>query len=247
MCTLIAFWRSVPGNDLVIGMNRDESSMRPANPPSILEGTAVVVAPRVRQAGGTWLGGSGTGLVVALTNRRGRTSTTARSRGQLVLEALRQPSVPGIDVFLQQAVREHEYNFWNLLAASRKDLRFFRYDGESATTRGHEGLNVLTNEGGNVATDPKVQLVQGLLAKTTARSIEDVIRSLQSALRTHGSGAGGVGLCVHFQGGGTVSSTILALSNADPGENVLLYADGSPCSTPYRDYRDVIRALPSPG
>src|SRR5438445_419989 len=142
-----------------------------------------------------------------------------------------------------KAVREHEYNFWNLLAASRKDLRFFRYDGEFATSRGHEGLNVLTNEGGNVATDPKVQLVQGLLAKTTARSIEDVIRALQSALRTHASGAGAVGLCVHFQGGGTVSSTILALSNADPGENVLLYADGSPCTTPYRDYRDVIRAL----
>src|SRR3989441_11361465 len=246
MCTLIAFWRSVPGYDLVIGMNRDESAMRPADPPSIPEGTAVVEAPRARLAGGTWLGARGTGLVVALSNRRGRTSTTARSRGQLVLEALRQPSVPGVDVLLQREVREHEYNFWNLLAASRKDLRFFRYDGEFATTRGHEGLNVLTNEGGNVATDPKVQLVQGLPAKTTARSIEDVIRALQSALRTHASGADGVGLCVHFQGGGTVSSTILALSNADPGENVLLYADGSPCTTPYRDFRDVIHRLPSP-
>ena len=246
MCTLIAFWRSVLGYDLVIGMNRDESAMRPADPPSILEGTPVIVAPRDRLAGGTWLGASGSGLVVALSNRRGRTSTTARSRGQLVLEALRQPSVPGVDVLLQREVRQHEYNFWNLLAASRKDLRFFRYDGEFATTRGHEGLNVLTNEGGNVATDPKVQLVQGLLAKTTARSIEDVIRALQSALRTHASGAGGVGLCVHFQGGGTVSSTILALGNADPGENVLLYADGSPCTTPYRDYRDVVQALPNP-
>jgi len=246
MCTLIALWRSVPGYDLVIGMNRDESAMRPADPPSIIEGTPVIVAPRDRQAGGTWLGASGSGLVVALSNRRGRTSTTARSRGQLVLEALRQPSVPGVDVLLQREVRQHEYNFWNLLAASRKDLRFFRYDGEFATTRGHEGLNVLTNEGGNVATDPKVQLVQGLLAKTTARSIEDVIRALQSALRTHASGAGGVGLCVHFQGGGTVSSTVLALSNADPGENVLLYADGSPCTTPYRDYRDVVQALPNP-
>ena len=54
-------------------------------------------------------------------------------------------------------------------------------------------------------------------------------------------------ICVHAAGGGTVSSTILALSNADPGENVLLYADGQPCSTPYRDYREAIRRLPSPG
>jgi uncharacterized protein with NRDE domain len=246
MCTLIAFWRSVPGYDVVIGMNRDESATRPADPPSILEGTPVIVAPRDRQAGGTWLGAGGTGLLVALSNRRGRTSTSARSRGQLVLEALRQPSVPAVDVFLQREVREHEYNFWNLLAVSRKDLRLFRYDGEIATSRGHEGLNVLTNEGGNVATDPKVQLVQGLLAKTSSQSLEDVIRALQGALRTHASGAGGVGLCVHFPGGGTVSSTILALSDADPEENVLLYADGSPCTTPYRDYRDVIRRLPSP-
>ncbi len=246
MCTLIAFWRSVPGYDLVIGMNRDESAMRPADPPAVLDGTPAIVAPRDRQAGGTWLGASGTGLVVALSNRRGRTSTSARSRGQLVLGALRQSSVPAVDVSLQREVREHEYNFWNLIVASRKDLRFFRYEGELSMNRGHEGLNVLTNEGGNIATDPKVQLVQGLLAKTPARSVEDVIRVLQSTLRTHASGAGGVGLCIHFAGGGTVSSTILAVSNADPNENVLLYTDGPPCTTPYRDYHEVIRRLPSP-
>src|SRR5947209_12888760 len=246
MCTLIAFWRSVPRYDIVLGMNRDESSMRPADPPAVLDGTPIIVAPRDRQAGGSWLGASGTGLVVALSNRRGRTSPSARSRGQLVLDALRQPSVSGVDVILQREVREHEYNYWNLLAASRKELRFFRYEGELAMNRGHAGLNVRTNEGGNVATDPKVQFIQGLLAKTPARSIDEVIRALQDALRTHATGPGRGGLFVDFAGGGTVSSTIMALSNADPGEHVLLYADGSPCTTPYRDYREVIRRLPSP-
>src|SRR6059036_65480 len=172
-------------------MNRDESSMRPADPPAVLDGTPMIVAPRDRKAGGTWLGASGAGLVVALSNRRGRTSLIARSRGQLVLEALRQPSVSGVDVFLQREVREHEYNYWNLLAASRKELRFFRYDGELGMNRGHEGLNVLTNEGGNVATDPKVQFIQGLLAKTPARSIDAVVRALQDTLRTHASGTEG--------------------------------------------------------
>src|SRR5947199_9585630 len=186
-------------------MNRDESSMRPADPPAVLDGTPVIIAPRDRQAGGTWLGASGTGLVVALSNRRGATSPSARSRGQLVLDALRQPSISGVDVFVQREVREHEYNYWNLLAASRKDLRFFRYDGELAMNRGHEGLNVLTNEGGNVATDPKVQFIQGLLAKASLES-EEVIRALQRSLRTHTSGPGGLGLCVHGPGGGTGSS-----------------------------------------
>jgi len=245
MCTLIGIWKSVPGYDLVIGMNRDESANRAADPPSVIEGAPVIVAPRDRRAGGTWLGASGTGLVVALSNRRGRTSATARSRGQLVLDALRQENVAAVDVFLQREVREHEYNFWNLFVASRREVRFFRYDGELSTTRGHEGLNVLTNEGGNVATDPKVQLVQGLLAKVPLNS-EEVVRSLQRTLRTHAAGLGGSGLCVHGPAGGTVSSTILALSNADPGENILLYSDGPPCTTPYRDYQEVVRKLPSP-
>jgi hypothetical protein len=245
MCTLIALWRTVPGFVLVVGMNRDESKSRPADPPSALEGTPAIVAPRDRQAGGTWIGASGTGLIVALSNRRGRNSTTARSRGQLVLEALRQPSVPGVDVFLEREVRAHEYNFWNLFVASRKELRFFRYDGSLSMGRGREGLNVLTNEGGNVPTDPKVQLIQGLFAKASLDA-DAVVPALQGALRTHASGAVGIGLCVHGQGVGTVSSTILALSNADPGENVLLYADGPPGETAYRDYHDVIRRLPSP-
>jgi uncharacterized protein with NRDE domain len=245
MCTLIALWRTVPGYDLVVGMNRDESRSRPADPPSALEGTPVIVAPRDRKAGGTWIGASGTGLVVALSNRRGRNSPTARSRGQLVLEALRQPSVPAVDIFLRSQVRENEYNFWNLFVASRKEMRFFRYDGEISMSRGRDGLNVLTNEGGNVTTDPKVQLIQGLLAKV-APDVDEVSHALQRALRTHASGAGGVGLCLHASGVGTVSSTILALSNLDPGENRLLYADGAPCTTPYRDYGDVIRRLPIP-
>ena len=244
MCTLIGFWRSVPGYDLVIGMNRDESALRPAEPPSVLEGTPVIVAPRDRKAGGTWLGASGSGLVVGLSNRRGRNSATARSRGQLVLEALRQSSVPAVDIFLQREVREHEYNLWNLFVASRADLRFFRYDGELSMGRGHEGLNVLTNVGGNVADEPKAQFVQGLLAKAPPDA-GGTIRALQNALRTHASGPGGVSLCVHAPGYGTVSSTILALSNADPGENVLLHAEGPPCSNPYRDYHDAIRQLPS--
>src|SRR5437899_8745722 len=111
MCTLIAFWRSVPGYGIVIGMNRDESSMRPADPPAVLDGTPMIVAPRDRQAGRTWLGGSGTGLVVALSNRLVRTSRSARSPGQLVLYVRRQPSASCVDVFLQRAVREHEHNY----------------------------------------------------------------------------------------------------------------------------------------
>src|SRR5437667_12246232 len=113
MCTLIGIWKSVPGYDLVIGMNRDESASRAADPPSVIEGAPVIVAPRDRKAGGTWIGASGTGLVVALSNRRGRASATARSRGQLVRDALRQPNVAGVQAVRQREQREDGYDLGN--------------------------------------------------------------------------------------------------------------------------------------
>lgn len=246
MCTLIALWRVVDGHDIVLGMNRDESATRPADPPAVFEGAPVLVAGRDRTAGGTWLGASGNGLVVGLSNGRGKDAATARSRGLLVLDALRQPTLPALDLFLQREVEEHAYNFWNLIAVTRKELRFFRYDGRVSMSRGPEGVNVLTNEGGNVASDEKVETVTALLAERPTRSVQDAVRALESVLRHHGE-SGTADLCLHRMGGGTVSSTILALNNADPGENVLLYADGAPCQTPYRDYHDVIRRLPRPG
>lgn len=247
MCTLIALWQMVDGHDLVVGMNRDESPLRAADPPALLEEQPVlVVAGRDRKAGGTWLGASGTGLVVGLSNLRGRNSPTARSRGLLVLDALRQPSLPALDLLLQREVAEHEYNLFHLLTMNRHGLRFFRYDGQVSMTRGRDGLNVLTNEGGNAEADPKVRTVEALLAKSPHRTIQDALRALQSTLRHHGE-AGTASLCVHGMGAETVSSTILALNNADPGENVLLQTEGPPCQEPYRDFHDVVRRLPSPG
>ncbi len=245
MCTLILFWRAVDHYDIVLGMNRDESAMRPSEPPVFVDGSPAIVAPHDRQAGGTWLGASANGIVMALSNRRSRNSTTARSRGLLLLDALTSPTIAAADILLQRETQAHEYNLFNLLAVDRREVRFFRYDGQVSVSRGHEGLNVLSNEGGNVVGDPKLELVQNLLSKAPTRTVPDVVHTLQTTLRTHTVG-GGVSVCKHAMGGGTVSSTILALSNADPGENVLLYADGAPCQTPYRDYHEAIRRLPSP-
>ena len=245
MCTLILLWRVVDHYDLVLGMNRDELTARPSEPPTFMDGSPAIVAPRDRQAGGTWVGASGNGLVMALSNRRGRTSASARSRGLLLLDALHSPTIPAADILLQRETQAREYNLFNLLAASRKEVRFFRYDGQVSAGRGHEGVNIVTNEGGNVAGEPRTELAQDLLAKSPVRSIQDAVRTLQATLRTHAAGSG-PSLCNHAAGGGTVSSTLLAVSNEDPGENVLLYADGAPCQTPYRDYHEVIRRLPSP-
>ena len=61
MCTLIGLHRAVPGYDLVIGMNRDEDQLRPAEPPQLLPGPPPLVAPRDARAGGTCCGATFTG------------------------------------------------------------------------------------------------------------------------------------------------------------------------------------------
>ncbi len=264
MCTLIALYRAVPGYDIVLGMNRDEDRMRPAEPPQSLAGPPAIVAPRDARAGGTWIGVNEAGLVVALSNRRGKTSTAARSRGQLVLDILRLPNVRAAEIAVQRAVSEQEYNFFNLVAATREEMRFLSYEGQLKMTRGSEGLNVMTNAGGNVEGDEKVTTIRSLGGDARFDGGDGAIKWLEATLRHHGGrprtaevrwkngqplrevvlpGPGSPALCVHFPGGGTVSSTILALHDAAPEENVLLYADGSPCQVPYRDYSRLVQAL----
>jgi len=245
MCTLIGLHRAVPGYDLVIGMNRDEDRLRPAEPPKLLPGPPPLVAPRDAKAGGTWLGVNQPGLFAALSNRRGKMSTTARSRGLFVLEVLKAKHVRAAQITLEQEVAQHEYNFFNLVAATREEVRFFSYDGQLRMTRGREGLNVMTNAGGNVEGDEKVATIRALAGDGRFPEGEKAVHWLEATLRHHG-GTGSAALCVHFPGGGTVSSTILALHNADPEQHVLLYANGSPCENPYRAYSHLLREL-NPG
>ena len=245
MCTLIALHRTVPGYDLVVGMNRDEDRLRPAEPPQLLPGPPPLVAPRDARAGGTWIGVNEPGLFAGLSNHRGRQSTTARSRGLLMLDVLKAPHVRAAQILLEQEVAEHEYNFFNLAAATREEMRFFSFDGQLRMTRGREGLNVLTNSGGNGEGDEKVATIHSLAGDGKFPAAAKAITWLQTTLRHHG-GAGTAALCVHFPGGGTVSSTILALHNADPGQHVLLHAQGSPCENPYRSYSHLVAQL-NPG
>ena len=244
MCTLIALYRVVPGYDLIVGMNRDEDRTRPSTPPQLIEGTPQIVAPRDARAGGTWIGVNEQGLVAALSNRRGAISTTAKSRGLLMFEILRQPTLRAAAVDIDREVRANEYNFFNLFVATRDDLRFFSYDGQVRMSRGHEGLNVLTNAGGNVEGDLKVATIHALAGAAKFPDAVAATRWLQSTLRHHG-GTETAALCIHGTGGGTVSSTILALHNSSAEDHILLYADGSPSESPYRDFSQLARSLGS--
>ncbi len=238
MCTLIALHEAVSGYPLIVGMNRDEFRNRPAAPWSVVSQNPRIVAPRDARAGGTWLGVNGKGLVVALSNRRGRDSTTAKSRGLLVVEALRCDRPLAVDVFVRSEVGAHEYNFFHLWAANRDEMRCWHYAGSVNVTRGGPGVNVLTNQGFNESSDPKAVAVRRIVRPSDIGEIESAVKALEPALRYRGTDAE---VCNHGAIAGTVSSSILALHADDPRENVLLYADGLPCQTAYRDLSPLLR------
>lgn len=232
MCTLVYLWRVVDGHDIVLAMNRDEDPNRPAEPPAVVATNPRVVAGRDARAGGTWLGTNEHGLVVAVSNRRDGARPDAPSRGLLALELLKTNAPRHAEMALRHALEEAEYNGFNVLLGNREELLFVDHDRDTRKVRGQDGLNVLTNAGANEPSDPKVAVVSSILDPKSLGDIRAAIPALQNAMRHHGDPS----ICAHGTRTSTVSSTILALHNADPHESVLLYAAGNPCETPYRDH-----------
>lgn len=91
MCTVVLLRRPGLTWPLLLAANRDEMLARPSRPPGRhWADRPNVVAGMDEQAGGTWLGINDEGVVAAVMNRVGSLGPApdARSRGELVLEAL---------------------------------------------------------------------------------------------------------------------------------------------------------------
>jgi uncharacterized protein with NRDE domain len=124
MCTLAVLWQVTSVAPLVIAQCRDEALQRPALDVARwrTDRGVEIVGGRDLLAGGTWFG-VGPRVVCGLTNRRdeGGPRRGALSRGALVVEALEQGGVEGVEASL----REREggaYGPFSLLAASDEAL-----------------------------------------------------------------------------------------------------------------------------
>lgn len=124
MCLLLVAWQQHPRWPLVVAANRDEFHARPtraahwwSDPP--------ILAGRDEQAGGTWMGVAAEGHWAALTNYRepSRPRRGWRSRGQLVLDALRTPPEP-FRSDLDPPQLEHDYDGFNLLFGDGERLYY---------------------------------------------------------------------------------------------------------------------------
>jgi uncharacterized protein with NRDE domain len=244
MCTLAVFVGGLHDRTLVVAANRDEALDRPSLPPTLLrEGDPRAFGGRDLTAGGTWLGMNAAGLVAGVLNRHVRAprDPTCRSRGRLCLDVL---ACRGAEQAAARVAAEPpgRYNPFNLLLADAGGAFVaMQAAGEPPRVERLEpGLHLLSNLDVDDPRCPRIGGSHAGFAAVGAAFAADgdpslLVRRLAERLADHttpldsrGPGA----LCVHGEGYGTRSSTIIVRDAA--GVATWHHADGPPCRTPFR-------------
>lgn len=160
MCTLVVMKNMFSGYPLVVAANRDELFNRPAEAPTITELPHKILAPTDLARGGRWIGVNERPLLVALTNRKAiRSVRGLRSRGELVADALKQPTLAlALSSVMDRASGEH--NGCYMVMTDGKDGHVITGNGVGGTdARGRDiepgftreplpdGLTIITNLG----------------------------------------------------------------------------------------------------
>ncbi len=257
MCTLIAIHRSVPGADLVVAANRDEFFGRPTAGLSLVEGSGGrILAPRDLRAGGTWLGLNREGVFVGLTNRStANPDPRRRSRGLLVLEALGAASA-------EQAMEDlgeldaGAWNPFNLFVADTEHAFSLSCHDEKLHVRElGPGAHVIGNLDPDDRDHPKTKRILEQVESVATLPADRVLDALGRICQEHGDGTDPLGdTCIHLDGYGTRSSLLLQSGAANErmerngsaftGTGCrMLYADGFPCESPYRDFTPLLHEL----
>ncbi len=236
MCTLTFAWQVFSEAPLIVAANRDELLDRPSEPPAVREGERRFLAPADAEAGGTWIGVNDAGVVVAVTNRWVDADLAGeRSRGLLVRDALGAESAEAAGRLVERAVDDHEYQGFNLFVADATAALVYAFDGSLSVATVEPGVHVVVNVGWDGRyVIPGHRPEAGERQAAAADRVRDLLAvepgETATAWRDRAAdllGDHDVGVCVHGDGFGTRSSSLLTV-----GDDVeYLFADGPPCET----------------
>ena len=255
MCTLIILRRPDHTWPLILAANRDEMLDRPWTAPGRhWPDRPEVVAGRDNLAGGSWLGINATGVVAAVLNRHGTLGPApgARSRGELVLEALDHPDAAAA----AKAVADLDpkaYRSFNLVIADNRDAFLVR----SLGAQGHKvmpvpaGLSMLTAHELNDESSARIRFYRPRFAEAASPDPErGDLSSWEKLLtsREHEPDAGPHGALTivtneengRRTGYGTSSSSVIALATPErrpPPGAIWRFAPGAPDVTPFHDVK----------
>ena len=251
MCTLALYFQVFPDYPVVVAANRDESLTRPSAPPLLLQKAPWIFGGKDLLAGGTWLGVNQSGLVAGLLNRHTPEppDSRRRSRGLLCLDALGFTTAPAAARFVQ-AERAARYNPFNLLVADPDDAYVIHPVANTVYVQKLEpGVHLLTNLNLNDPQCPRIaksfqhfQQVQDVMEQLAyaSLSLSALFFRLHTLLSDHTtpldprSTDPRNGLCIHLDGYGTCSSSLLAYS-ASQRRYIYHFALGAPCQNTYSD------------
>ncbi|HEX5656501.1 MAG TPA: NRDE family protein [Polyangiales bacterium] len=247
MCTIVAIRGVRSDLPLVLATNRDEFFERPSTGAIRLLDAPVTVGGRDLIAGGTWMGVTQDGLFVGVTNHRGA-ARTRRSRGELVLDALRLGDAARIADHVAR-IDGSAYNEFNLMWGDAGSL----YVGYGRADRREveivevpEGVHVLPNAHLDSPDFVKVRRANELLAPVLHAPRDAFVAGVQAMLGDRQLPSLGAieepgvdpellrqlgALCVRTPSYGTRSSTVVLLR--ERGVEQFWVADGPPDRTPF--------------
>src|SRR5262245_16152551 len=157
MCLVALFYRVVEDAAVVVGANREEYFARGGEPPQLQTGPGRFAAGRDPAAGGTWLGVSEHGVLVAVTNRlKSEVPPRPRSRGLLARELLGCRTAAAAAELAARELGQNPYAGCNVLCAGG-DAAVVLHAGDWLRVRPlPPGLHVLTNHDVNDASDRRL-------------------------------------------------------------------------------------------
>nr|WP_244995525.1 NRDE family protein [Halomicroarcula pellucida] len=238
VCTIVLAWQVFEGTPVAFAANRDERVDRPSEPPAVRHWGARVVAPADSEANGTWEGYNEHGLLAAVTNRWVDADLAGeRSRGLLVRDCLGHETAEDAARAVERATREAEYDGFNLLLADENAALLLEWDGQLAVRNFQPGVHVVVNVGADgdyriPGHRPDVGEQQAVNADRLREAIQvdpgegldDWLDRTSETIADHD-----YGVCVHGDGFGTRSSSLIALGEHRRYE----FAAGPPCTTEY--------------
>ena len=242
VCTLVIAWQVFPDTPLVVAANRDESNGRHSHAPSVYHDIPRTIAPRDARAGGTWIGYNDCGLFVGITNRWVDRDGD-RSRGQLVADCLEYGSTTAAARHVRRSIDSDQYAGFNLVVTDFERAVLFEFDGTLSVTEFDPGVHVVVNVGADgdffePTARPEVgrqqaataERLRAVLAPASDESASEWLSRAGEALGDHE-----YDVCVHGDGFGTRSSSLIQLTSVD-GRIVddYWFADGPPCRTAFR-------------
>ena len=225
VCTLALYFRCFDAYPMVVAANRDEHFDRPSAPPALMDDEPKIIAGKDLRAGGTWLGVNDAGVMVGILNRRingdALPATVARSRGALCMELLQLDSANAARQRID--ADRYRYNPFTIVFADKQNAYIAYNDDPKIITQVLQpGLHVFSSAADFDLNSAKAKRAHERFASLMNPLSENDtqpkqwLAALQYILSDHSLGDGsdnpGDAICVHREASGTVSSSVIFLS-----------------------------------